>query len=81
MSSILKAQNEYLLERIADDYDLHHEDIRAKYLRPSFYMLDIKRENVAIEYTELKPRRATKIKAQNDDRGKDVSQPVDENPS
>lgn len=74
INSIMKAQNAHLLELISTEYGLNIDDLRAKYLRPSFYLLDVKKENVAVEYTELKARRATKQK-QKDGSGEALPEP------
>lgn len=61
VKNILKAQNEELLTRIAEEFDLDVEDLKAKYLRPTFYLPDVRDEPAAIHYTTvLKTRRKNK---------------------
>lgn len=45
-NSLIKAQNEALLGEIATKYDLDPDELRTKYLTPSFYDITYSRDNI-----------------------------------
>lgn len=72
VKNILKAQNEDLLNRIAAEFDLDADELKAKYLRPTFYLPDVREEPAIIQYTTIL-KTTRKKKKQGSDGGASVS--------
>lgn len=76
VANILKAHHADLLRKIADRYDIGIDDLRAKYLRPTFYLPDVNTSaNAVVEYKELKTKRV-----KNTTNGENVSRSSEKNP-
>lgn len=60
LKNILKAQNEWLLHEIAAAYELDETELKAKYLRPTFYLPDVSEVPAVVTYKELKTSRKKK---------------------
>lgn len=60
LKNILKAHNARVLEEIAATYELDESELKAKYLRPTFYLPDVADAPAVITYKELKTTRKKK---------------------
>jgi hypothetical protein len=63
ISTILKRQNEDLLDRIATRFDKNKSELHSKYLRPQFYMPI--REETAMSVTFVEKEAGLKMKDKN----------------
>jgi hypothetical protein len=54
LKQVLKKQNEDLIARICERFSLNREDMEAKYLRPTFFLPDVKDVPADITYVEKK---------------------------
>ena len=52
VKNIIKAQNADLIRRISDRFGLDHDEMRAKYLRPTFYVPDVDNTPTQVFFTD-----------------------------
>lgn len=70
IKNILKAQNEDLLNRIAAEFELDADELKAKYLRPTFFLPDVREEPAIIQYTTILKTTRKKKKQEEGDNGR-----------
>lgn len=56
IKSVLRQQNEDLIKKIAQKYELDADDLLSKYLRPSFFLPVENKSGITVEYVDKNRR-------------------------